>query len=179
MRVCHSCVTRARSRSSLSSQCVGGVQVVALAHQFGDGPFGVQDALALHFSGVGRQHRRDVRRGQHLRDVGRAVVGLVQPLEGHGQRAFLLVPLAFVRQPPAHVVAVLGDVGQVAEVAEGTDDRHRLVGRQVLQQPVEHAAGAGVGLQPVGHRQLPHPFDQLVGGLAFLFADDVAQDPAQ
>jgi hypothetical protein len=67
----------------------------------------------------------------------------------------------------------------VAEVAEGADHGHRLVGRQVLQQPVEHAAGAGVGLQPVGHRQLPHPFDQLEGGLAFLLADDVTQDAAQ
>ena len=158
---------------------MGRGQVVALAHQLGNGALGVEDALALHLGGVGGQHRRDVGARQHLGDVGCAVVGLVQPLEGHGQRALLLVAFLFVGQAAAHMVAVFGDVGQVAEVAERADHRHRLVGRQVLQQPVEHAAGAGVGLQPVGHRELPHTLDQFERGLAFLFPDHVAEDAAQ
>ena len=116
---------------------------------------------------------------QRLRDLGGAVVGAVQPLEGQRQRTVLLVAHAFVHGAAAHVVAVLGDIGQVAEIAEGADHRHRLVGRQVLQQAVEHAPGAGVGLQAVGHRELAHAFDQLVGLGAFLLADDVAEDAAQ
>ena len=154
-------------------------QVVALAHELGDGALGIEDALALHLGGVGGEHGCDVGAAQGGRDVGRALVGAVQPLEAHRQRAFLLVAGPFMDQAPAHVVAVLGDVGQVREVAEGADHAHRLVGRQVLQQPVEHAPGAGILLQPVGHRQLAHAFDQLEGVLAFLLADDLAEDPAQ
>ena len=44
---------------------------------------------------------------------------------------------------------------------------------------VEHAAGAGVGLQPVGHRQLADALDELEGGRALLLADDVAQDATE
>ncbi len=116
---------------------------------------------------------------ENTRDVGGAVVGAVQPLEGHRERAFLLVALAFVHDAPAHVVPVLGDVGQMAEVAEGADHAHHLVGGQVLQQPVEHAAGAGVGLQPVRHRELAHALDQFESLLAFLLADHVAEDAAE
>jgi hypothetical protein len=107
---------------------------------------------------------RDVGVLQGLRDVGGAVVGAVQAFEGQRQRAFLQVTGLFVHGATAHVVAVFGDVGQVAEVAEGADHGHRLVGREVLQQTVQHAAGAGIGLQAVGHRELAHPFDELEGG---------------
>ena len=154
-------------------------QIVALANEFGDGAFGIEDALALHLGGVGREHRRDVGALQRGGNVGRAVVGAVQPLEADRQRAFLLVAGALVLQATAHMVPVLGDVGQVREVAEGPDHTHRLVGRQVLQQPVEHPPGAGILLQPVGHRQFAHALDQLEGVLAFLLADDLAEDPAQ
>ena len=156
-----------------------GGQLVARAHQFGDRPLGIQDALALHLGGVGRQHRADVGLRQHLRHVGRADVGLVQALEAQRQAAVLLVALALMVLPAAHVLAVFGDVGQVAEVAEGADHAHRLVGRQVLQQPVEHPASRRVFLQPVGHAQLAHPLDQLEGFLALLLADHIAQQPAQ
>jgi hypothetical protein len=95
MRVCHSWVTRARISASLSARALGRAQVVAFAHQRGDGAFGVQDALALHLGGVGGEHRRDVGVLQGLRDVGGAVVGAVQAFEGQRQRAFLQVALAF------------------------------------------------------------------------------------
>ena len=90
-----------------------------------------------------------------------------------------LMRFALVVLAPAHVVAVFGNVGQMREVAEGADHAHRLVGRQVLQKPVKHPPGAGVLLQPVGHRQLAHPLDQLEGVLALLFAYHLAEDPAQ
>ncbi len=115
MRVCHSCVTRARISASLWARLSGGAEFVALAHQRGDGALGVEDALALHLGGVGREHGRDVGMRQRLRDLGGAVVGAVQPLEGQRQRTVLLVAHAFVHGAAAHVVAVLGDIGQVRE----------------------------------------------------------------
>ena len=105
--------------------------------------------------------------------------GVEQALERHCQRTLLLVALAFVVFAPPHMVAVLGDVGEVREIAEGADHAHRLVARQVLQQPVEHAPGRGVALQAVGHRELAHALDQLERLVPFLLADHVAQDAAQ
>jgi hypothetical protein len=158
---------------------LGRGQGVALGHQRRHGALGIEDALALHLGGVGGEHRRDPGLLQHLGDVGGAVVGAVQALEAERQRARLLVTGGLVHGAAAQVVAVFGDVGQVAEVAEGADHRHRAVCREVLQQPVEHTAGRGVGLQAVGHRELPHPFDQLEGLQAFLLADHVAEQPAE
>ena len=152
---------------------------LAMADELGDRPFGVEDALALHLGRVGGEHGRDVGVLQSARDVGGAVVGLVQALEGHRQRAFLVLARTFMHRAAAHVVLVFGDVGQMAEVAEGADHAHRLVAGKVLQQPVEHPSGAGIGLQPVGHRKLAHALDQLEGFLAFLLADHVAKDAAE
>ena len=84
--------------------------------------------------------------------------------------------VALVHGAAAQVVAVFGDVGQVAEVAEGADDGDRLLGAQVLQQPVEHAPGARVGLQTESHREAADALDQLERGVAFLLANDVAED---
>jgi len=41
------------------------------------------------------------------------VAGLVQALEGQRQRTLLQVALPFVHGAAAHVVAVLGDIGQM------------------------------------------------------------------
>jgi hypothetical protein len=68
---------------------------------------------------------------------------------------------------------------QVREVAEGADDAHRVVAAQAHEQPVEGAAGALVALQPVRDGQLAHALDALERGLAFLLADDVAEDAAE
>ena len=87
--------------------------------------------------------------------------------------------LALVHAAPAQVVPVLGDVGEVREVAEGADHADRVVAAQAHQQPVEGAAGALVALQAVGDGELADALDQLVGGLALLLADDVAEDAAE
>jgi hypothetical protein len=156
-----------------------GDQVAALGQQFGDGALGVEDALALHLGRVGREHRRDEGLVQHGGDVAGAVVGRVQALERHRQRSVLQVAFALVVRAPAHVLAILGDVGQVREIAEGADHAHRLVGGQVLQQPVQHPPGAGVLVDAVGHRQLAHALDQLEGGQPFLFPDDLAEQASE
>ena len=153
-----------------------GVQMVALVDQLGHGALGVEDGLALNLGRVRGQHRRDVGPRERAGDVVGADVGLGQALEGHRERPLLQMPLALVHLAAAHMVAILGDVGQVREVAEGADHADGLLDRQVLEQAVERLAGAGILLQAVGDRELADLLDQLVGGLAFLFADDVAED---
>jgi hypothetical protein len=169
---------RAQQRLVVGALALGG-QAVAFAHQLGDRALGVEDALALHLGRVRGQHRADVRLRQHRGHVAGAQAGLEQALQAHAERAFLQVAFALVHLAPPHVVAVLGDVGQVAEVAEGADHAHRLVARQVLQQPVEHAPGRRVTLEPVGHRELAHALDQLEGLVPFLLANHVAEDAAE
>ena len=144
-RVCHSCVTRARISASLAAQSRSVARPVARAHQLGDGALGVEDALALHLGRV---------RGEHRRDVGAAPASATISVgadAGPRRRSKVIAsepscrcPCALVMLAPADVVAVLGEVGQVGEVAEGADHAHRLVAREVLQQPVERAAGARV-----------------------------------
>ena len=64
-------------------------------------------------------------------------------------------------------------------LARGGIDADRRLARQVLQQAVERAAGAGVALQAIGHRQPSHLFDQLEGLAPVLLADHVAEDAAE
>ena len=156
-----------------------GDEIAALGQQLGDGALGVEDALALHLGGVGGEHRRDEGPVERRGDVGGAVVGVVQALERHRQRAVLQVALALVVRATPHVLAILGDVGQVREVAERPDDAHGLVGGEVLQQAIQHSPGAGVLVDAVGHRQLAHAFDQIEGGQSFLFPNDLAQQPSE
>ena len=155
-----------------------GVQVVALAHQLGDGALGIEDALALHLGRVGRQHRRDEAVLQGLGHFGRAHASVVQPLHAVGQRAGLKAAGALMDLAATHMVAVFGDVGEVREVAEGADHADRLLAREALEQLVEDLAGLRVALEAEGHGQLAHPFDQLIGVAALLLANHLAEDAA-
>ncbi len=142
MRVCHSCVTRARSSASLSARSRSVRSVVALrrpARRWRARRRGC--SCAAPRSGGRSAPARCRRAAACARSSAARTSACGQPLEGHRQRAFLQVALALVVLAPAHVVAVLGDVGQVREVAEGADHADGLVARQVLQQPVERAAG--------------------------------------
>jgi len=147
--------------------------------QLGDRALGVEDALALDFGRMRRQHRRDEGAVQHRRDAAGVDAAPRQPLQRHRQRTFLQVALAVVERAPAQVVPVLGDVRQVREVAEGTDDADRALAAQARQQPVEVAPGALVALQPIGDGELADALDAAVRRLAFLLADDVAEDPPE
>ena len=152
------------------------VETVAFTHQPRDREFGIEDALALHLGGVRGQHRRDVRMRQGGRHLRRLDARAGEPLETHRQRPRVLVAGTLVNAATAHVVAILRDVGQVAEVAERADHAHRLVGRQALEELRQVAPGVVVALEPVGHRELADAFDQLVRLLAFLLADHLAED---
>ena len=87
--------------------------------------------------------------------------------------------LGFVVVAPADMVAVLCNVGQVAEIAEGPNHHHGLVAAEVGQQPVEHPSSRGVLLQTKPHRQLPHPLHQFIGIDTFVFSNDIAQEAAE
>ena len=77
------------------------------------------------------------------------------------------------------MVAVFGDIGQMREITEGPDHHHRLLTAEAFQQFVETLARLRIALEPERHRQLADALDQLVGLMAFLFADDLAQNPAE
>ena len=89
------------------------------------------------------------------------------------------MPLSLVMLTPAHVMPVFRNVGQVRKIAERANHTHRLIPAQVLQQAVQGAAGLGVALKPVGHRELAHALDQLEGVLALLLADHFAENAAE
>ena len=80
---------------------------------------------------------------------------------------------------PPDRVPVFGQVGQVAEVGEGADHAHRLGRAESLEQILEGALGALVGIAPEGHRQRADLFHQVVSRIAFLLTNHVAEDPAQ
>ena len=169
---------RADERFALGTVGVG-AQAVALLDQLRDRALGVEDALALHLGRVRGEHRSDVGMVERAHDVGGADVGLGEPLEGHGKRALAQRTALLLDVAQTHLLAILGDVGQVREVAERPDHADRLDHREVLQQPVERAAGLRVALEAKAHRQLAHPFDQLERLLSLLLADDVAEDSAE
>jgi len=77
------------------------------------------------------------------------------------------------------VVAVLCQVGQVAEIGKGADHAHRLVARQGLEQLLERAVGLLVRIAAEGDRELAHLLHQLIGGHALLVPDHVPQNAAE
>jgi len=166
-------------RGLVARQVARGDEHVAGRHQLGDGPLGIQQALALDFGGVGGEHRREVGVPERAGDLGGTDVARGQPLEGQRQRALQQRTAARLLVAPAHRVPVLGDVGQMREVAERPDHRHGLVDGEALQQPAQRRAGGLVVLEPTGHRELAHPLDQVVGVAPLLFADHLAEDPAE
>ena len=163
--------------------CVGGggqgLDVVARCQQLGNHALGVQNAFALHFGRVGGEHRRDKAVRQRLRNHLGRNAGPAQAGQRHFDAAFLRVTGALVHHAAADVVPVFGQVGQMAEIREGADDADGLVTRQTFEQFFQGLVGLGVGIAPETHREFAHLLDQLIGRLAFLFADHVAQNAAQ
>ena len=154
-------------------------QTFALLNELGDGAFGVEDALALDFGGMGREHGRQPRVSQHFGDVAAAQVRPVQALKSHLKRTLLLVPLLLMVHAPPNVMAVFGNVGQMRKVTERANDGDGLIAGEVFEQAVQCAPRPRVLLVPVGHRQGPNFLDQLESLGTFLFAKGVTQDAAK
>ena len=140
----------------------------------------VAHALALHFGRVRGEHRHD-----------HAVTQ--DPGQGRGIDADRRQPVERLRQaavgrglavdvgpaPPPAVVQVLGQVGQVREVAEGPHHDHGLLAAQPVEQAFEVLPRRHVVVAAEGDRALPHALDQLERGPAFLLAHRVAEQPAE
>ncbi len=96
-------------------------------------------------------------------------------------RVLSIVPgecrLASVRQRThaADLVLILGNVGEMREIAEGAHDLDGAVVREAVEHGFELAPGAGVALAPERDRDLPDALDRRKDGLALLLADGVAE----
>ena len=140
--------------------------------------------LRLHLGRVGGEHRADQRaveeRAERLgRDVRLADV-MADVMEGVGERARTRRGAGrHMRAVAADVVLVLGDVGEMREIAEGPHDRERLVGRQAVEGRLELAPGAGLVVAMEADRGLADVLDEPEGLLALLLAHRVAEDAAE
>ena len=153
--------------------------VVARAQQFGDIPFGIQNAFALNLGGVGGEHRRDKAVRQCFGNGFAANARRAQMRHGLFQAALLRQAGALVVCQSADLVAVFGQIGQVAEVGEGADHADRLVGTQTFEQLLQGPVGLVVGVAPEGHRQRTDTLHQFKGRDAILLAYHVTQNPPE
>ena len=74
---------------------------------------------------------------------------------------------------------ILGDIGEMREIAEGADDGQRLGGRERAQQRVELLIGLHVAIAADGDGQAADGLDPLEGGDALLIAHRVAEQTAE
>jgi hypothetical protein len=74
------------------------------------------------------------------------------------------------------VVAVLGKVGQMAEVGERANHADRLVTRQALEQLLEGLVCFVIRIAAKCDRQLADLFNQVEGGDAFLLTNHITQN---
>jgi hypothetical protein len=77
------------------------------------------------------------------------------------------------------VMLVLGDIGEVGEIAEGAHDRERLFGVEAVEDRLELAPRAGLVVAVEADRGLADLLDELVGLLALLFTHGVAENSAE
>ena len=74
------------------------------------------------------------------------------------------------------MMLVLGDVGEMREVAEGPHDLHRLIGRQIVQDGLQRAPGRLVIVAMEADRRLPNALHDIEDRVTLLLADGVAED---
>ena len=79
----------------------------------------------------------------------------------------------------ADMVLVFGDIGQVRKVGKRAHHGIGLFARQLLEHGVQCQSGVGVFFAAKAHRGLADGLDHVEDGVAFLFAQHVAQQAAQ
>ena len=152
---------------------------IAQSDQLRDAALCVEDALALDLGRVRGENRRHVAVGQALDHRGGLDARLAQAGQRGLQAAFDALAGPVDLGAPADLVAVFRQVGQVTEVGEGANHADRLGGAQALEQVLQCAVGTVVGVAPEGHRERADLLDQVVGRIALLLADYVAEDAAE
>ena len=90
---------------------------------------GVQYAFALNFCRVCGEYRRHKAVSQHGSYSFRSYSRPAQAGQGYINAAFLGVASPLMNSAAANVVAVFSQIGQVAEVGEGSSHAHGLVAR--------------------------------------------------
>src|SRR5579871_1773212 len=80
---------------------------------------------------------------------------------------------------PADVVLVLGDIGQMREVAEGAHDAHGLADRHAVEDQLEFAPRRLVVAAVKPDRGLADALNQIEDVGAFLVANGIAEDAPQ
>ena len=84
-----------------------------------------------------------------------------------------------MRAVAADVVLILGDVGQMREIAVGANDRERLVGAEAVERRLEFAPRANFVVAMEADRGPADLLDQLVHLFALLLAHGVAEDSTE
>ena len=158
--------------------------MVALVEKVGDLELADERALAPDLGRVSGEDGADQRAVEERadrrgRDVRLADV-MAEVMEGVGEGARTRRRASrHMGAVAADVVLVLGDVGEMREIAEGPHDRQRLVGRQAVEGRLELAPGAGLVVAMEADRGLADLLDQPEGLLALLLAHRVAEDAAE
>ena len=129
---------------------------------------------------MGGEHRADLGAGEELGQRRRLEPGLEGAPDGVREAARArrgAGDQVGARAP--RVVLVLGDVGQVREVAEGAHHVQGLVARERIERRLELAARLQVVVAAKADRALADVFDALEHRLALLGAHRVTENPPQ
>ena len=153
---------------------------LALVEQLGDLEFARQRALAPHLGRMRRQHRADESGVEEFAQGFGRDAGFARALEGVGQRTRpRRRALHDVGAVAADVVLVLGDIGQMREIAERAHDRERLVVVEAVERRGEFAPRAGLVVAVEADRGLPDALDEIEGLGALLLAHGVAENASE
>ena len=157
------------------------LDAVALVEQPRDLHLAVDRALAADLGRMRRQHRRcRARWAKKACSCSREMPAPAGATERIGHRALARRRLGHgVGAGAADVVLVLGDVGEMREIAEGADDAERLIGRQAAHDRLQLLPRGLVGVAVELHAGAPDVLDQLEHRVAFLGPHRVAQDAAE
>lgn len=80
--------------------------------------------------------------------------------------------------PARYIVVLVGDIGEVEELAEGPGHRHELFVTEVVQHRLQLLAGPPAAL-PGALGQAPDLFNQVEKGLPFRGGDRLPEQPAE
>ena len=153
---------------------------VALVEQARDLPLAVEDALPLHFGRVRGQHRAHLGAGKEIAQLRRVDAGAQRALQGQGQAAFARRGAgAGISARATDVVLVLGDVGQVREIAEGAHHHVGVLARQLAQHGIHFLARGGVVVAMQAQGEAADLFDAVEEFDSLLLAHGVAEQAAE
>ena len=151
---------------------------LATVEQCRDFHLAVDRALAADFGRMRGQDRADLGLAKELAQVSGAEAGRLCVGKCLRQRARPR-PAGATPAHLADVVLVLGDVGEMREIAEGADDPHRVAGRHAVEDGFEFPPRQLVLVAMEPDRGLPDALDQVEHIGALLVAHGIAENPPE